>query len=171
MDNKSDNEKSIMAAVSGHNLLVKVKGDASFGISPAFKQMGLAAVGRNAHRIIVDMRECTGVDSTFVGMLAGLSGKLKGGGGGITLVNVTPKVEDVLQTLGLNVLVEIHSGASDDSIEWPARMIPVRIQPPADDAATRHTILEAHESLARISKENLDRFKDVIEELWREENQ
>ena len=51
---------------------VRVSGKGSFKNSPNLKSFCLSAAEDGAERIIIDMGDCGGMDSTFMGVISGL---------------------------------------------------------------------------------------------------
>ena len=57
--------------------------------------------------VIMDLAYCTGMDSTFMGVLAGMATRLaRQTGGKMLMLNVPDKLFEILSTLGLDQLME-----------------------------------------------------------------
>ena len=144
-----------------------VQGRGSFKISTALKQFGLAAIDAHCARLVLDMSECIGMDSTFMGVLAGLAFKLrKTPGGEIIMINLNPRTRGLLSTLGLDQIIQPHlAGAApaalNDIVSISSRMQVLETGEPSQKA-TAETMLEAHENLIQLSPDNLPKFKDVL---------
>ena len=160
----------LMVMVRGRVALVRVIGRGSFKVSTTLKDFAAAAIEQGAARVVLDMSACAGMDSTFMGVLAGLSMRLqKVAEGRVVLVNLSLKTRNLLGTLGLDLLVEPHM-AEDVPAEYAALLLEdaglQTAAAPADDRfRTAATMLEAHENLVKISPDNLPKFKDVLEYL------
>ncbi|MBI3985791.1 MAG: STAS domain-containing protein [Lentisphaerae bacterium] len=156
----------LFVAISWNNAFVRLKGRASFTSGPALKEFGLASLERGCTRFIIDLRECEGMDSTFMGILAGLSINLKNAGGTVIIVNLSPKIMELLRTLGLDQIIRLHS--LDNPPAELRELMPQlaamdRMEVPCPDRKkTTETMVEAHETLIEISEDNLPRFKDVL---------
>jgi anti-sigma B factor antagonist len=158
---------SLLVAIRKEWAFVRVLGRGSFKVSPALKKFGVAAMERSCHGFVVDMAECIGMDSTFMGVLAGLSLHLqRRGGGKIVMINVSGKNTGLLQTVGLNVMLEIREAgeAAKEPVALPQGDGEMK---PLDTAyagrkVTAETMLAAHEDLIEVSPENFPRFKDVL---------
>jgi anti-sigma B factor antagonist len=155
--------------VTGRVALVRVQGRGSFATGSPLKEFILSAVERGAESAVVDLEGCTGMDSTFMGVLAGAASRLRARGGGkLSLVNLTPKTLELITTLGLDHVAaafttgqtppEFADFFSDAKLERLAGAQGGKLQ-------TAETVLEAHETLANLTPENRPRFKDVIEFL------
>jgi len=146
---------------------IKLRDRGSFKISKPMKEFGAMAVERGVSSVVVDLMDCVGMDSTFMGVLAGLAFRLrKKNGGEVYLVNLTPRTRGLLATLGLDQLVQPSMVG-----HTPERFVSVLNQSERmetlhhEDTSRKETaamMLEAHENLVNVSPENLPRFKDVL---------
>ena len=151
----------------------RVIGRGSFKVSGSLKEFGDKIFGHGRSELVVDLRQCVGMDSTFMGVLAGLAFRCKKEQRGkIVLVNLSEKSLKLISTLGLNHLVEYH----------PIGKLPVayvtklclddelaEIDPDCLSADERaRMMLASHENLAELSAENRERFKDVLTYLREE---
>ena len=120
---------------------------------------------------VVDLGQCQGMDSTFLGVLAGIGLRLReiGRPASLHVVNVSPHQIELLQTLGLDQLIDIDTGGQplpDNTGFRPLADgdITQRAQPLTRDEAA-NLILEAHESLIRADKRNAAQFKELTRSL------
>jgi anti-anti-sigma regulatory factor len=116
---------------------------------------------------VLDLSECVLMDSTFLGVLAGLGLKLSSGNEGparrgVELFNPSPRNTELLETLGVLQLFKLTHG----SFTAPASTQPQEHTPahPSKADLTR-TSLEAHQTLIELSPANAARFKDVTQYL------
>ncbi len=158
----------LLVAIQGPSALVRVEGRGSFKISPALKEFVLAAIEQKCATVILDMARCVGMDSTFMGVVAGLALRLREQRDGkIIMIHLTPRTRGLLSTLGLDQVVEPYmADATPKSIQ---HLIPERAALMAaldtrekSRRATAETMLEAHEALVELSPENIPKFKDVL---------
>lgn len=163
-----------LVALSGSRALIRIEGRGSFNISASLKQFGEAALQKQVSLILVDMSRCIGMDSTFMGVLAGLAARLKGGSGRLVLVNCSPRVRNLLATLGLDEIIAAHeTGKTPAEFEalLEGRKPVDKLEATATrDAATVKTMLDAHQNLVDLVPENLPQFKDVLLFLREEVN-
>lgn len=157
----------IQVAIQVPLAFIRVVGRGSFKISASLKEFALHALDAGCRRVVLDMTECVGMDSTFMGVLAGLAFRLRGvPEGRIVIVNLNARTRGLLATLGLDEAVETHmAGATPADLEpLLARGGPLTELPAEErgQAETARTMLEAHENLVRLSPENLPKFKDVL---------
>lgn len=157
----------LLVTIQGGTAFVRVHGRGSFKVSTALKEFALAAIDGPCRRLVLDMAECVGMDSTFMGVLAGLAGRLKPKNGSILMVNLTTRTRGLLSTLGLDLVIEPYMQGSTPAdlqgvLGQGAAGLTALSTGEASQRATTETMLEAHEDLVRLSPENLPKFKDVL---------
>jgi len=160
----------LMVLIDGSTAFVRVVGRGTFKISTALKDFSASALDRGVSGLVLDLSECTGMDSTFMGVIAGLAIRFrKAGRGRVAAVNLSSKTRNLLGTLGLDHLIDTcMPGATPDEyrVALEAEDRHTRLEAsPADEKRTAETILEAHEDLVEIHPANLQKFKDVLEFL------
>ncbi len=168
MTNNREHNDAVLVAIHEAVALVRVVGRGSFKNGLTLKQFGSAAIRRGCRCFVIDLDECIGMDSTFMGVLAGISLRLsRGGRGEVVVMNLTPKLSSLLSTLGLHRLLELHEkGAVDEKLKAHLDCIAdfSALEGAGEsDRLTLETILEAHRNLVKIDSENLPKFKSVIE--------
>ena len=142
---------------------IRVCGRANFSCSHDLKKLVHELQERGYHSFVLDLSECLLMDSTFLGVLAGLGLKLSANGNGkpprsIQLLNPSTRIAELLENLGVTQLFQVRhgqplTGNGDACTQAPSA--------PTDKVELTRTCLEAHETLMRVNPENVDRFKDV----------
>lgn len=142
---------------------IKISGRANFSSSVDFKTVVQELRQKGCTYFVLDLSECTLMDSTFLGVLAGfgLQSKACKGDQGITileLLNANERVTELLESLGVLHLFKLTQG-------------PLQIPGPAQEQAlstacptredVRRACLEAHETLMQINPQNAAKFKEV----------
>ncbi len=151
-------------ALTDSAVCFKIAGRANFTLSVDFKTIVNELWGRGLQRFVMDVTDCVVMDSTFVGVLAGLSLKMADGAEQtsnphIELLNANQRVADLLDNLGIAHLFTFKQGE--------------RLAAPYSDAATSNasreeisrTSLEAHCTLMNLNPNNIPKFKDVAKFL------
>ena len=155
---------ALKVAVRKPHAAVMVQGRATFKTAPALKQFGAAALAEGCTILVLDMRDCVGMDSTFMGVLAGLALRVRTRNQGETaVVNLSSKNLGLLETLGLTRLMRVH--LLQESAEGPSEAGAageVRLDMAPDKRLTSETMLAAHETLVEIDPANLPKFQDVL---------
>ncbi len=148
---------------------IKISGRASFTSSVDFKTLVNSLWQRHYTRFVLDLTECPLMDSTFLGVLAGLGLKFSNAPDGenkptIELLNPNPRIADLLENLGVAHLFQIAHGPKL-APETLAQAEPEPSAPAADRLELARTSLEAHKTLMEINPDNVPKFKDVTEFL------
>lgn len=152
-----------MVAVLEQSAFVKVIGRANVASSVKFKTLVSELRDRGITNFVLDLGECATMDSTFLGVLAGLVVKLADGQESarpvsMELLNPNARVSDLLENLGVVHLFKIITGANP---------VEAALQPTTEDASSpskteiSKTCLEAHQLLMALNPENIPKFKDV----------
>jgi anti-anti-sigma regulatory factor len=162
------NNDNLTAAFIDDIAVLRVEGRGSFKISPPMKQFIHQVINnQSAGRIVVDMSDCTGMDSTFMGVVAGISCLIKSKPAfKFKLINLSEKNQKLLITLGVDRVVDYS--LTDDSEELKNCTIcggKELISDFSDKLEAAKTTLEAHEALVEINPENYNKFKSVLEFL------
>jgi len=142
---------------------IKIAGRANFTSSPDFKTLLEELAQKGYRHFIMDLAECTLMDSTFLGVLAGFGIKLNPDGErGIELYNPNERVSELLENLGALHLFKVVTGP----LELPGvvKTCTPESSNPTHEEITR-TSLEAHQTLMEVNPENVARFKDVTQFL------
>ncbi len=145
---------------------VKIIGRANFNSSIDFKTLINELRQKGYSYFVLDLSECALMDSTFLGVLAGLGLKMErhpeGGGPAIELLNPNARIAELLENLGVLHLFRVTQGPL--TLPDQAQALP---HTPAN--ATKEELteasLEAHRTLMEINPGNVTRFKDVAQFL------
>lgn len=148
---------------------IRCEGKGSFLNSPAVKAFGDSRIAAGEMLVVVDLSACTGMDSTFMGTLAGMSTRLSTRGGGVLQI-ADPGSRNLrsLEDLGLDHLMQIDPPGA----VWRANLQSIRggLKSPSEAAAidalqrARH-VLEAHQNLSELNDKNAREFSDVVTTL------
>ena len=146
---------------------IRIIGRANFTSSVDFKTLVDELRQKGCNCLVLDLSECVLMDSTFLGVLAGLGLKLTSGAGdsvrhGVELFNPSPRITELFETLGVMHLFKITQGPFTPAA--PTQTLEHTPASPTKADVTR-TSLEAHETLMALSPANAARFKDVTQFL------
>lgn len=138
---------------------VRVEGRGSFQNSPALKEFSRTVIDEGRRKLVVDLKNCVAMDSTFMGTLASLAIRLRDLGGELWVVNRNERNAELLAGLGIDSLFSAepllaHNGECSEAVHHAA-----------DKAATREAIHEAHAACVAVDPRNEEKFKDVLEHL------
>ena len=137
--------------------------------SPVMKSFGDARIAAGETHLVVDLGGCSGMDSTFMGTLAGLSARLTAqDGGALQIAEPGERNRRSLEDLGLDFLMEIDP----PSAVWRGKVDAIRRELVPPDALNalrqvqraRH-VLEAHQMLSAVNEKNAREFSEVVKTL------
>lgn len=147
---------------------IRCEGKGSFLNSPAVKEFGEGRIATGEKCLVMDLEVCTGMDSTFMGTLAGLASRLSEKGGAFQVANAGDKNRNSLEDLGLDFLMEIEpEDAVWKDVEDKAKDLlepMVAGMKAGTEHHTRH-VLEAHEILSDANEGNREKFSGVLKML------
>ena len=163
------NQDELTAAYLEDAVIIRVSGRGSFKTSLPLKQFIQHVMDdEKIKQIFIDMKKCIGMDSTFMGVITGLSvATKKRKNKHLKLINLSDKNKNLLRALGVDRVVD-YSLFSDQEIPLPTptptdqKSLSLEDQNKADLAKTS---LEAHICLSNLSSENKSKFKAVVEYL------
>ncbi len=161
---------NLTAAFIDHTAVIRVEGKGSFKVSPPMKQFIHKVIDdRSADRILVDMAACTGMDSTFMGVVAGAACMMRSRPSvRFKLINLSERNRKLLVTLGVDRVVEYSLQPNSGGAEVVAgKTSSEQILEPdfSDKLEAAKTALEAHSTLVDINPDNYDKFKSVLDYL------
>ena len=153
-----------------HDVLwLTVDGRGSFQNSPELKSLVRQGVDDGNSHMVLDLIRCSGMDSTFMGMLSCVAVRLEDAGGSLNVVNAGAKNGGLLRGLGLDEVFSVvdgtglagngAGGAVANFAGAPMAEVP---KVPCTKHDQRSICLEAHEALAAIKEANAEKFRDVI---------
>ncbi len=159
----NSNAPKILVLAEHDFACIRISGRANFGSSVDFRTLVNELIAKGCKYFILDLTECLLMDSTFLGVLAGLGLRLGGPqpreeAKAVELRNPTPRVAELLETLGVLHLFKVVNGVPPGSCAGEAK--PHQPIEASREDLTRAS-LEAHETLMRVNPENVARFKDV----------
>lgn len=150
-------------------LWIRCQGRGTFVNSPVIKQIAEPYIEEGGHTVVIDLEACTGIDSTFMGTLAGLARRLMPIGGSVQIATPTDRARAALESLGLDALLDIEPPSTD----WRGKTEEIRKNlNGSEDSAKRlqgieqaRHVLDSHLTLSELSEDNANKFKGVTETL------
>ena len=121
-------------------------------------------VGRRNY--VVDFKECSSMDSTFLGILVGLAMKLRKfeDEGRLTLVNLQDRNLETVQNLGIHKIADVNP--DDRSSDAPE--LNDLDKGEGHQAVGSEAIFQAHKTLMELNEKNAKMFCDVVNFLERQ---
>ncbi len=150
---------------------LKIKGRASYLNCEPLNKFFSKIIEKPKVNIVVDFAECSGMDSTFLGLLAGVSLEIKkkNQDGSICLYSVKGRNRELMANLGLDQIITVDSDeykpTANENLEKKFEKFE------SEQSASIRTILQAHQHLISADSSNLNRFQDVVSFLKKQINQ
>lgn len=153
-------------AVAAPKAIIRIPGRANFTSSVDFKALVNELRQRGFDHFVLDLTECVTMDSTFLGVLAGLA--LRNADGKeitseghklvLDLLNPNERIADLLDNLGVVHLFNVVN--REISPSTPFETVELDHPAPTKKELSKNC-LEAHETLMKVNPENIAKFKEV----------
>jgi anti-sigma B factor antagonist len=172
----TESTKGISVSCAGNIVYVRVVGRGTFQNGQPLRRYATERIEHGSGEFFVDLAKCDGMDSTFLGVLAGIGLRLQQNGrhGKLHVANISARNLELLRTLGLDRLFGIdespgelrngHPPADADFLQLPDSDVGT-LNKPLDKTATADVMLEAHDNLVRADRRNAPRFRDLTKFL------
>ena len=144
--------------VSAHTdpVVVKVNGKANYLNCNSFREFMETIISGACRRVFVDFEMCKGMDSTFLGILAGTGIELSKlhPTGELVIGNLSDRNYELICNLGLQNLLTVSKKDADTCTTFDTL--------PDQEVSDTNSILKAHENLTIANEKNISKFEDVI---------
>lgn len=154
------------ARLPGGLIVVRVQGRATHLEAPELRYIHQETQREDpSAQYIVDLDECTTMDSTFMGTLAsmGISQREKTGKKLIVL-NIGDHVLYLLNTLGLKFILDLRQPSQSEGSVSDVQFTPARA-PQISPVERIVMMIEAHEKLVDVNGQNEVKFEGVLNSL------
>lgn len=141
-------------------VVVRIAGRACFQNSACLRDFVTEMLRQGKARFVLDFQQCSSMDSTFLGVLAGIALELKkrSGGGSLVLSRMGPRNLELVRNLGLHRLLTVDAGDFPLGFRGES-VLECKAQTELDHA---RLVLEAHENLVTADESNRSKFQDVL---------
>lgn len=158
------NHAEIFVSKEDNAYKVKVVGRATFAVGPTLRNL-VQRIESDAENknISVDLAKCTGMDSTFMGILAMLALKIKEEKRSIQIANADEANQKLLNGLGLNKIFDYVETKEDEQPDWKKEE-----NKSVSMEKNAETILQAHKSLIETDTSNVEKFQKVVDQVEKE---
>ncbi len=153
---------------------IRVQGKGSFQNSPQLRECVDRMILAGERRFVVDLADCSVMDSTFMGTLTGVSRGLRAyDGARLDVLNANTRNVQLIRSLGLDHVFDLDTDGKMWSEERRAvashfknaeSLAPLQL----NKREQTEFILRAHEELTGADASNAPRFEDVIKYLKKE---
>ena len=151
---------------------VRIQGKGNFMSSPRLKEYVECCLdSKECKEVVVDLEACTAMDSTFMGTLAGLAGRLLERDGKLIVVGLSERNRESLVDLGLDAILELEEEGGESPWKEDLKTIREGLQTwngSEHGAAAAEEVLEAHRKLCEVDDRNNSKFGAVLDVLEKE---
>lgn len=144
-------------------MILRIKGKANYLNCAPVGHFFDRTIEEGYRHFIVDFQECSGMDSTFLGLLAsaGLQLREKDPPGSLILVRLNERNQELVQNVGLHNLMVIED--TIPSIDFQSvQPLEENANREKDHEANSKMVLKAHEALLEADESNKQKFQDVV---------
>ena len=146
----------LSVAVSENEALVKVSGRATFECCEDLKTFCNQMISQNKSPLVFEMKDCQGMDSTFMGTLTQFSLEAIQKKITIEMRNINEDNKKNLESIGLKKMFKFTTSESEDNkLEDLERTEVTQDQ-------HQENVLKAHEVLIEVHEPNRAEFQDIV---------
>lgn len=153
-------EEVLRVRQQGQVIGCQVKGRGTMRQSPALRQLVEQTLAAGPVVLHVDLRQCTYMDSTFVGTLILFKRAIARRGGQFALVAPSSECCQLLQKMGMQGLFPTITGE-----DLPTAGFERELEAEPDDYTFHRNVVEAHQELACLSGPAGEIFREVAQQL------
>ncbi|MBA3700815.1 MAG: STAS domain-containing protein [Planctomycetes bacterium] len=154
-------ESSYFVARLGQTVFVRSVGLANMKNAPMLDSFLREAVGQGASLVCVDLSACSGMDSTFMGLLVGFSQELVRTRGQLVVVNPTTQNLRLLDMLGVSAVLPVIAQVEPAALEF----VVIPGNPSVSPAQRMDIVRRAHQHLIGLNAENEAKFSAFLQAL------
>jgi anti-anti-sigma factor len=142
-------------------VVVRIEGRACFQNSACLRDFVGEMLRQGRQRFVIDFQKCTTMDSTFLGVLAGVALELRKSTppGSIVLARVSTRNLELIRNLGLHRLLTVDSS---EAVAPLGHCETALTGPEKGEHDKARDVLEAHEHLVAADEINRAKFQDVL---------
>jgi anti-anti-sigma factor len=147
-----------LIAKAGEAVYIRALGLANMKNAPVLDAFLRSEMDARVEHIFVDLSECKGMDSTFMGTLVGSSHRLQGQGGRLVLVNPSVGNRRSLDMLGVSAVIPVV----DNHAVPDATFVRLDAEKALSPIQKAEYMRKAHEELVRLGDENRAKFEPFL---------
>lgn len=162
-----ESEPTFQVDVSSRPIKVHICGRANFLNCSPLRTFFRKMVEKGNHEFTLDFAHCEGMDSTFLGILAGVAidTQRTEPKGEVTLTGLGERNLELVKNLGLQRIVNIVENGIGE-VSGSAESLCTELQ---TEEEKKEMLIGAHEDLVKIDDSNLAKFQDLLTFLKNEE--
>jgi len=159
-----------LVSAYGDPVILRIQGKATYlncaPVGHFFDKM----IAEGARNFVVDLHDCQGMDSTFLGILAsaGLELREQDPPGELVLVRLSQRNRELVKNLGLHNIMVIDEGRNLPDVSGSEHpLLKEENSRRKGETANSKMVLKAHKALGEVDESNKKKFQDVISFLQR----
>ena len=146
-----------LVATSDDIVFAQVVGLGTMNNSIGFQQFIVNLPEKERRKFIFDLSQCDGFDSTFMGILLGISREAKL----VVLVNTLEEHSRILGEVGIDKFVQL----CDSPLELPEIELQRLESSAVSQNERQRVVLNAHENLVQLDSRNKEKFGQFVDLL------
>jgi anti-anti-sigma factor len=154
-------ESSYLVASLGQTVYVRSIGLANMKNAPMLDSFLREVISQGIARVCVDLSACSGMDSTFMGLLVGFSQELARTQGQLLVVNPTMQNLRLLDMLGVSQVLPVIGQVEPEQLEF----VVIPANPTVSPAQRMEIIRRAHQHLIALNAANEAKFSVFLAAL------
>lgn len=152
-------QPTFLVSTESDPVVIAINGKANYLNCNTFREFIDTMMRKGTKQFVLNFANCTGMDSTFLGIMAGTAIQLgkKAPRGALVITELSKKNFDLIKNLGLHHLLTIKkiSLAKPEAEKSFSQLEDAKVSDPNE-------VLKAHENLTYANDENAIKFEDVI---------
>lgn len=152
---------TFLVDASSDPVAIRIEGRASFQNSACLHDFFNELTARGSTRFVMDFLNCSSMDSTFLGVLAGVALQLRKNTppGSLVLCRMAPRNLELVRNLGLHRLLTVDTEIVDVNLNTN---VALPCAPDKGELESARLVLAAHENLVAADEANRAKFQDVL---------
>ncbi len=138
-------------------LTFRVEGRATMAHALPMRRHAERTIEQGANRVRIDLRDCTYMDSTFLGTILTLQRALDRRGGNLTLITPSAPCSRILHEMGLGDVLPARAEEPDPEAKWTELVCN-----PDTSGMFRANLTQAHQELANLPGPAGEQFKAAV---------
>ncbi|MCC5789385.1 MAG: STAS domain-containing protein [Opitutales bacterium] len=145
-------------------VIIKLNGRISFLNCGPFRDFMNRLIPEGKRNFIIDFADCTGMDSTFLGAIAGAALDLRKQDepGKVFLFRLGTRNLELVKNLGLHRLLHVDEDGEQAVNTESLQKLEGEDASAKSEVENAKMVLEAHENLIKADEDNRSKFQDVI---------
>jgi len=147
-----------LVARSGTTVFIRSTGLANMKNAPMLDVFLSTEIEQGATTACIDLSACSGMDSTFMGLLVGYAKQMDVSAGRLVIVNPSPANLRLLQMLGVTLVVPVVEKQDPPDVDF----ITLASDPQMSPLQRMEMVQRAHQNLIKVTEANEGKFSTFL---------